>query len=168
MLRIIIEYSSLKDFALSKLGEMIHPNLVVKIFTFIFWHFVFSATSSNVHPNPSDKTQVTLSPIHNPQNLIWNYFFQTWLWHPSYSKIHVILSKCDNVIENIQIHMSWWVSFFFLGLKFCINAKNEYEKGIFWFFLLEKKSHYICKKMKIMLQHSPIGFGLVTIFSMFR
>jgi hypothetical protein len=27
--------------------------------------------------------------------------------HPSsYAKIHVILSKCDNVIENIQIHMS--------------------------------------------------------------
>ncbi len=36
VLRIIIEYSSLRDFAPLKLGEMIHPNLVVKIFTFIF------------------------------------------------------------------------------------------------------------------------------------
>jgi len=27
-------------------------------------------------------------------------------------KIHVILAKCDNVIENIQIHM-WWQIFLF-------------------------------------------------------
>jgi hypothetical protein len=50
-------------------------------------------------------------------------------------KIHVILLKCDNVIENIQIHIS--SSFY---LKFCTNVKNKYEKGIsnhFWF--LKKK-----------------------------
>jgi hypothetical protein len=61
------------------------------------------------------------------------------------------------------------MSLFFslLGLKFCINVKNKHEKGIFDSFIGEK-SHYICKKLKIMLQHSPIGFGLVTIFLMFR
>jgi hypothetical protein len=40
--------------------------------------------------------------------------------------------------------------------------KNKYEKR----FLkkLGEKNYYICKKLKIMLQHFPIGFGLVTIF----
>jgi hypothetical protein len=41
----------------------------------------------------------------------------------------VIFSKCDNVIENIQIHMSWW--FYFFNLKFHTNVKNKYEKEIF-------------------------------------
>jgi hypothetical protein len=35
-----------------------------------------------------------------------NIFFKNDYTTPSYAKIHVILSKCDNVIENIQIHMS--------------------------------------------------------------
>jgi hypothetical protein len=43
---------------------------------------------------------------------------------PIISKIHVILSKCDN--ENIQIHIS-----LLLGLKFCTKVKNKYGKGIF-------------------------------------
>jgi hypothetical protein len=47
-----------------------------------------------------------------------------------HQKNDVIFSKCDNVIENIQIHMSWQF-FFFFGLKFCTNVKNQYEKGIF-------------------------------------
>jgi hypothetical protein len=58
--------------------------------------------------------------------------------------------------------------FFFLGLKICINVKNKYEKRIFDHFLLEKKVIKFAKKLKIMLQHSPISFGLVTIFLMFR
>jgi hypothetical protein len=29
---------------------------------------------------------------------------------------------------------------------------------------LGEKINYICKKLKIMLQHFPIGFGLVTMF----
>jgi len=45
-------------------------------------------------------------------------------------KIHVILSKCDDVIENIQIHM-WWQILLFC-LKFCTNVKNE--NRIFDFF----------------------------------
>jgi hypothetical protein len=53
---------------------------------------------------------------------------------PIVCKIQVILSKCDNVIENIQIHIS---SFF--GLKFCTNVKNKYEKGIFDHFLFLRK-----------------------------
>jgi hypothetical protein len=51
------------------------------------------------------------------------------------SKIHVILSNCDIVIENIQIYIS--SSFY---LKICTNVKNKYENGIsnhFWF--LKKK-----------------------------
>ncbi len=43
---------------------------------------------------------------------IWKYFLQKWLWHTSYAKIHVLFPKCDNVIENIQIHMLRWVFFF--------------------------------------------------------
>jgi len=51
-------------------------------------------------------------------------------------KIHVILSKCDNVIENIQTHNS-----LFFGLKFCTNVKNKYEREIFdHFHFLRKKS----------------------------
>jgi hypothetical protein len=55
---------------------------------------------------------------------------------PIICKIHVILSKCVNVIEKIQINIS---SFF--DLKFCTNIKNKYKWGIcdnFLFF--EKKS----------------------------
>ncbi len=85
MLRIIIGYIvASRDFAPYQLGEMIHPNLVVKRFTLIFRHFVFSATSSKM------------------------------FMHPSYTKIHIILSSCDNVIENTQIHMS--ERFFFFPL----------------------------------------------------
>jgi hypothetical protein len=47
-------------------------------------------------------------------------------------KIHVIFSKCDNVIENIQIHM-WWQIFLFC-LKFCTNVKNKYGNRVFEFF----------------------------------
>jgi len=50
-------------------------------------------------------------------------------------KIHVILSKCDDVIENIQICM-WWKIYLFC-LKFCTNVKNKYEKKIFDFLLEE-------------------------------
>jgi len=53
------------------------------------------------------------------------------------AKIHVILSKCNNVIENIQIHMSWQVFFFFFGLKFCINVRKNM---IFYHFFFDKKS----------------------------
>ncbi len=63
-------------------------------------------------------------------------FFPKMVMAPIICKIHVILSKCDNVIENIQIHIS---SFF--GLKFCINVKNKYKKAIFdHFCFLRKKS----------------------------
>jgi len=60
---------------------------------------------------------------------------------PIICKIHVILSKCHNVIENIQIHIS---SFF--GLKFCTNIKNKYKKGICDHFCsLRKKSLHFQK-----------------------
>jgi len=47
-------------------------------------------------------------------------------------------------------------------------VKIKYEKRIFDHVLLEKKVIKFALKLKIMLQHSPIGFGLVTIFLMFR
>jgi hypothetical protein len=52
-----------------------------------------------------DPALLTLLPIHNHKTKYGKYFLQKWLWHPSYSKIYVILSKCDDVIENIPIHM---------------------------------------------------------------
>jgi len=78
-------------------------------------------------------------------------------------KIIVILSKCDNVIENIQIHMLRSVTFSFSwGLKICTNVKTKYNNGIFDPFFCEK--NWICKKLKIMLERFPIGFCLLTKF----
>jgi hypothetical protein len=136
---------------------MIHPNFDVKRFTFIFWHFILFATSSNVHPAPKWLCHQFI--IHKTK--YETTFFKKWLWHSSYTKIHIIFSKCDNVIENIQIHMSWQV-FFFLVWKFAqmwkINMIREFFKKL-W----SKKSSDL-KKLKIVLWHFPIGFGLVTIF----
>jgi hypothetical protein len=58
------------------------------------------------------------------------YFFQKWLWRSSYTKNHVVLSKCDNVIDK-NSHF---------GLKLCTNVKNKYQKGIFDHFFFFKKS----------------------------
>ncbi len=62
---------------------------------------------------------------------------------PVVHKIQVILSKCDNVIENIQIHIS---SCF--GLKFCTNVKNKYEKGILDHFQFLRKKSLDLKKIE--------------------
>jgi hypothetical protein len=45
-------------------------------------------------------------------------------------------------------------------------VKNIYEKGIYFLFIIffEKKKSLDLKKLKIMLQHFPIGFDLVPIF----
>jgi hypothetical protein len=87
-------------------------------------------------PQMCTQSQMTVSPIHNSQNWIWNYFLQKWLWHSSYTKIHVILSKCDDVIENIQIHMWWKIYFIFFNFAemWKINMKRKY------LILFEKKS----------------------------
>jgi len=61
-------------------------------------------------------------------------------------KIHVILSKCDIVIENIPIHISSSFS-----LKICTNVKNKYEKGISNHFQFLKKKSLDFQKLKIML-----------------
>jgi len=55
----------------------------------------------------------------------------------------------------------------FFGLKIFTNVKNKYEKGIIYHFLIFENSLNF-KKMKIMLQHFPIGFGLATIKKKFR
>ncbi len=72
--------------------------------------------------------------------LVWNYFLQNWLSHTSYAKIHVILLKCDNAIENIQLLMSWRV-FFFFGLKICIKCEKIYDFIYHFFFGGGQKSH---------------------------
>jgi hypothetical protein len=78
------------DFAPYQLGEMINPNLVVKSFTFIFGHFVFSATFSNVHP-----AQLTLSPIYNHKIKYENIF----------SKIKMIMAPiiCKNSCNSFKM-----------------------------------------------------------------
>ncbi len=60
LLKIIVEYSSLRDFAPYKLGEMIHPNFVES-------HSSFDILLSLPPPQMCTQPQVTLSPIHNPQ-----------------------------------------------------------------------------------------------------
>jgi len=67
-------------------------------------------------------------------------------------KTYVILSKSDNVIENIQIHIS---SLF--DLKFCTNVKKQNEKRIFDHFCFLRKKSLDFQKLKIMF----IGFVLV-------
>jgi hypothetical protein len=55
---------------------------------------------------------------------------------PITRKIHVILSKCENVIEKIQINI-----LSFLNLKIFTTMKNKYKKGISDpFCFLRKKS----------------------------
>jgi hypothetical protein len=47
-------------------------------------------------------------------------------------------------------------------LKFCTNVKNKYEKGIIDHFNKNQSLNF--QKLKIMLQHFPIGFDLETTF----
>jgi hypothetical protein len=55
--------------------------------------------------NITIKTSWTLLLIILFSEMLQN-FPRKRLKHVSYSKIQVFLSKCDNVIENIRIHMS--------------------------------------------------------------
>ncbi len=80
--------------------------------------------------------QVILSPTHNPQNKIRNYFLQKRLWHPSYAKIHVFFLEYDNV--KTFKYMCHDESFSFC-LKICTNVNNKYKKGYLFFFFGEKK-----------------------------
>ncbi len=156
MLRITIEHSSFKGFYPQKLNEMIHPNLVGKIFTFIFWHFVFSSAFSKCAPSPKQlyhqsithkaKYETTFSKngcgTHNTQNS--DNSFKMW--------------QCD------QIHIS---SCF--GLKFCTNVKNKYEKGIFWSLLIfEKKIIRFFKNWKSCCEIFSLVLLWYNFFKMFK
>jgi hypothetical protein len=55
---------------------------------------------------------------------------------PIICKIYVILSKSDNVIENIQIHISSFLSIWNSAQMWKINMKKEY---LIIFFFWEKK-----------------------------
>jgi hypothetical protein len=56
-------------------------------------------------------------------------------------KIHIIPSKCDNVIENIQIHISRraFFLFSFLGWNFAQMWKINIWQWNIWSLFLEKK-----------------------------
>jgi hypothetical protein len=85
--------------------------------------------------------QLTLSPIQNHKTKYENVFFKKWLWHPSYAKLYIILSKSDNVIENIQIHHAMTSLLFFLVCNFAQLWKKKYEKKDLPTFFFEKKNH---------------------------
>jgi hypothetical protein len=76
-------------------GNCQSKTCVVRRFTFIFWSFVFSATSSNVHP-----AQLTLSPIYNHQTKYENFFFKKWLWPP------III--CKNSCNSFKMWQCDW------------------------------------------------------------
>jgi hypothetical protein len=102
VLRIIIEYGSFKGFLPQyQLGEMIHLNLVLKTFTFISFDILFSLSP----PQMCTQAQLTLSPIGNHKTKFENIFFKNGYGTHHMQKLYIILSNCDNVIENIQIHM---------------------------------------------------------------
>jgi hypothetical protein len=48
----------------------------------------------------------TQAPSTKPRKLKIKLLSPKMVIHPSLAKFHVILSKCDNVIENIEINMS--------------------------------------------------------------
>jgi hypothetical protein len=54
-------------------------------------------------------------------------------------KLYIILSNCDNVIENIQIHMPWQVFFFFSVWNFSKPWKINMKKINLVIFFFEKK-----------------------------
>ncbi len=87
----------LPDFAScwNSCGNCQSKTCVVRRFTFIFWYFVFSATSSNVHP-----AQLTLSPTYNHQTKYENIFFKKWLWPP------III--CKNSCNSFKMWQCDW------------------------------------------------------------
>jgi hypothetical protein len=105
------------------------------------------------------KPQATLSPIHNSQNKYETTFFKNG-YGTHHTQNSCNFSKCDNVIENIQIHFH-----LYFGLKFCTNVKNKYEKKIFdhfsSFFNLRKKSLEFPKVENHVVTFFFIGFSLV-------
>jgi hypothetical protein len=137
---------------------MIHPNLVVYKFTFIFWHFVFYATSSNVHPTPSD---FVTNP--EPTKLDMKLLFPNIIMAPI-----ILKNSCNSFKMWLKtFKYPCHDKFSFFGFKFCTNLKSKHEKGNIWFFFWRKWSLYL-QKLTIMSQHFTICFGLVTIFQMFE
>jgi len=121
---------------------MIHPNLVVRRFTFYLLTFYFLCHLLKCAPSPKSLYHTSIAHKTKYETT----FFKNDYGHPLYTKIYIILSKRDNVIENIQIRISWQM--FFFGLKICTNMKNKYEKGIFDFFIkklldLKKVNNYV-------------------------
>jgi hypothetical protein len=142
---------------------MIHPNLIVKKFTFVFWHFVYSATSSNVH-----LAQLTLSPIHNHKTKYENTFFKNHYGTHHSQKFMQFFQNVTMWLKTFKYTCPKRRIFFFLGLKIWTNLKKKYEKRILHHFFFKKKVIRFTKKFKIMLRHFLIGFALGTIFQMFK
>jgi hypothetical protein len=58
------------NFGPEKLGQMIHPNLVVQGFTFMFRHFVSNTSFLNVRPTPSSKSSAEMKKKKNYAKII--------------------------------------------------------------------------------------------------
>jgi hypothetical protein len=106
---------------------MIHLNLIVKGFTFIFWHFVFSATSSNVHP--SLNWLCHQSRAHKTKNMkLLSSKMIMALIIPK-NKIHIILSNIVTMWLKTFKYTCCNKCLFFWAWKFAQMRKINIEKG---------------------------------------
>jgi hypothetical protein len=106
---------------------MIHSNLVGKKFTSIFWHFVFSATSSNVHQAPKRLCH---------QFITHKIKYETIFSRDGYGTHHV--QKFMEFFQNVTM---WLKTFtFFFGLKIWTNVKNKMKRECLITFKKRKNS----------------------------
>jgi hypothetical protein len=125
------------DFAPYQLGgQMIHLNLVVRNSRSSF-DILFSLPAPRMCTQPNWLHHQSITTQLNMKILSPKMVMAPIV----HKNKNVISSKCDNVIESIQIHMPWRVLFFFFGLKFCTNVKNKYEKRIFGHICFWEKNH---------------------------
>ncbi len=145
MLRIIVEYSSFKGFCplstrWDDSSSFSCKRIHIHLFTFCFLRHLFKCA-----PNPPNPTQMRCcQSITTKLNM--KIFFLKMIMAPIIHK-----NSCNSFkmwqCENIQIQILWWV-FFFLGLKFCPNVKNKYEKRIFDHCFFYKKFIRFAKNKK--------------------
>ncbi len=102
---------------------MIQFNLVGKKFTSIFWHFVFSATSSNVHPAPKWLCH---------QFITHKIKYETIFSRDGYGTHHA--QKFMEFFQNVTM---WLKTFTFL--KTCTNVKKIWKGGMFDHFKKKEK-----------------------------
>ncbi len=127
MLRIIIEHSSFNKFCPLSTRSNDSSYFGCKNFTFIFWHFVFSTGSSNVHP-----AQLTLSPIHNHKTKYENNFSEIGYDTHHTQKIMWFFQNVTMWLKAFKYtrHEEFFAFFFFWVWNFVqmwkINMKRKY------------------------------------------